>query len=127
MDDAQPTSEPRNSPRQRSLMGASLSFHNGRSTVDCLVRNISESGARLSVSPAVSLPQTIELLIPQKGMTRAARVVWRSESEVGVAFAVTSCGSEKAPNHESTLKRRIRELEREVGQLRTRVLELSAG
>src|SRR4051794_3450993 len=88
MDAAQPTSEPRNSPRQRSLMGASLSFHNGRSTVDCLVRNISESGARLSVSPAVSLPQTIELLIPQKGTTRAARVVWRSESEVGVAFAV---------------------------------------
>jgi hypothetical protein len=33
MDDAQPISEPRNSPRQRSLMGASLSFHNGRTAL----------------------------------------------------------------------------------------------
>ena len=56
MDEALPVTEPRSSPRQRSLMGAVLSFHNGRSTLDCLVRNISDSGARLSVSPSVSLP-----------------------------------------------------------------------
>ena len=42
-------------------------------------------------------------------------------------YSWTMPNREKAPNHESTLKRRIRELEREVAQLRTRVLELSAG
>jgi hypothetical protein len=94
--------------------------------VECLVRDISESGARLSVSPAVSLPQTVELCIPQRRIRREARVVWRSESEVGVAFAdLLAC--ETAPDNEATLRRRIRELEREVAQLRTRVLELSAG
>src|SRR5215204_2308276 len=123
MDEALPVTEPRSSPRQRSLMGAVLSFHNGRSTLDCLVRNISDSGARLSVSPSVSLPQTLELLIPQKGMTREARLVWRSENEVGVAFALPPPADEKKPDNEAAaLRRRIPELEREVAQLRGRVL-----
>src|SRR5215203_2348401 len=110
MDEALPVTEPRSSPRQRSLMGAVLSFHNGRSTLDCLVRNISDSGARLSVSPSVSLLQTLELLIPQKGMTREARLVWRSENEVGVAFALPPPADEKKPDNETAaLRRRIRE------------------
>jgi len=61
-------------------------------------------------------------------MTREARLVWRSENEVGVAFALPPLADEKKPDNEAAaLRRRIRELEREVAQLRGRVLELSAG
>jgi hypothetical protein len=107
-------------------MGASIRFNNDSSSVECLVRNISQSGARLSVSPAVGLPQTFSLLIPQKGLSREARLIWRSETEVGVAFVVPAA-VQSDPEGEAVLRRRVRELERELAQLQSRIIELSAG
>src|SRR5262245_4377325 len=79
-------SERRASARQKSFLRGCIYFNNRRSTLDCLIRDISESGARLIFSDAVSIPDIVDLHIPQKDQTLRAHVQWRHGDEVGVAF-----------------------------------------
>src|SRR3954447_6825755 len=83
-----PTLDPnqRAAPRMRTLIAAKISFNNGQSTLDCLIRNLSDTGAKLSVSAAVTLPECFDLLIPQKSVTRRGRIVWRRGEAMGVRF-----------------------------------------
>jgi hypothetical protein len=74
------------SPRQRSFLQGRIMFNNRRSSLDCLVRDISDQGAKLKFSEAIAVPDVIELLIPSKNETYRARVRWRVGEEVGVAF-----------------------------------------
>ena len=54
--------------------------------IDCLVRNISEAGARLVFASPAVIPAEFDLLFSQKGSTRRAQVTWRKELDVGVQF-----------------------------------------
>src|SRR3954451_14365786 len=73
--------------RQKSFLRGSIHFNNRRSVVDCLIRDISPYGARLIFSDAVTMPDVLELYIPQKERTLRVNVIWRHGQEVGVAFA----------------------------------------
>ena len=57
----------------------------GRS-MDCVVRDISATGARLRVPDATAVPPQFELLLKQSGEYRPAHVRWRRKGEVGVSF-----------------------------------------
>ena len=46
---------PRQAPRLRALIGARIVFNNGQATVDCLIRDVSEIGAKLIISAPVPL------------------------------------------------------------------------
>src|SRR4029450_1334666 len=83
-----PTLDPnqRAAPRMRTLIAAKISFNNGQSALDCLIRNLSDTGAKLIVSAAVTLPECFDLLIPQKSVTRRVRIAWRRDEEIGVRF-----------------------------------------
>jgi hypothetical protein len=78
--------ERRNATRHKSLLRGCIYFNHRRSATDCLIRDISESGARLVFSAAVAIPDVVDLYIPQKEQTLRARVQWRHGEEVGVAF-----------------------------------------
>lgn len=53
----------------------------------CMVSDISETGARLAIENPQELPKTFNLLLSGRGgIYRRCRVVWRSESQVGVQF-----------------------------------------
>jgi hypothetical protein len=110
-------SEERRSERARTLVGAQIIFNNHMSTVDCVIRNISSTGASLVLADTLSVPNEFELHIPQKGRSYRARVVWRSAEGIGVEF------------HPAYAKRpqeaRLRELETENAQLKARILVLS--
>ena len=54
--------------------------------VDCVIRDRSETGARLRVLDADKVPAEFELLDKQTGETRPAHVRWRRGNEVGVSF-----------------------------------------
>jgi hypothetical protein len=73
----------RRSTRSRSLLGAQIIFNGGFSTLDCLVRNVSATGARLQISDTVAVPRQFEIRIHQKGAWNAD-VRWRTEREIGV-------------------------------------------
>ena len=127
---SQPAPEPaydqRVAPRLKALLAAKISFNNGQSALDCLIRNLSDTGAKLIVSAAVTLPECFDLIIAQKSVTRRARIAWRRGEEIGVRFEA-GYPSESSDPDASALKRRMRELEAEVARLQSRILQLTEG
>ena len=83
--------EKRQSSRRRTLKGAHIVFHEGRSTISCLVRNLSDTGALLRVESPIGIPDTFTLVIPGE-LQREAHVVRRSGTEIGVGFISTARG-----------------------------------
>ena len=71
-------------PRNRVLKAGTIEFSGG--AIDCTVRNVSTSGAALSVASPVGIPQEFTLVIPVDDTRRPCRVVWRKENRIGVAF-----------------------------------------
>jgi hypothetical protein len=76
--------ERRYSQRRRVLKGATLSFNSGYSAFECVVRNQSEGGARLSLAETFALPPTFRLAIAGEAQIHTAHVVWRGLDQVGV-------------------------------------------
>jgi PilZ domain len=100
--------------RRKTFLRGRILFNSGRAAVDCLIRDISPVGARLIFSDAVSVPDVVELYIPQKEQTLEARVEWRHGDEVGIAFANASQMTETS----NGLAERVERLEAEVAALK---------
>lgn len=78
---------PKPSLRTRTFLKGIVYYDNRSASIDCTVRDFSDSGARIVFSTAVIVPDEIELHIPQKQLTLPARVRRREQYEVGVSFA----------------------------------------
>jgi hypothetical protein len=78
--------ERRSDVRARSLLGGKIIFNHRNSTMDCVVRNLSATGARIVMSESVIVPNEFELHIPQKGTSYRAQMRWRTATEFGVQF-----------------------------------------
>jgi PilZ domain len=76
--------EQRTTQRRRVLKAGSIEF-DGR-TVDCTLRNISPTGAALSVASHLGIPHEFTLNIAQNNIRQNCRVVWRKETLIGLAF-----------------------------------------
>ncbi|MDO8360795.1 MAG: PilZ domain-containing protein [Devosia sp.] len=81
----EPVAEHRVAQRRTTLKVGHIVFNNGRSTIDCTVRNLSAKGAKLLVASVVGIPDTFDLMLD--GHTRQpCRVAWRRLKELGVSF-----------------------------------------
>ncbi|MFD2237318.1 PilZ domain-containing protein [Aureimonas populi] len=78
--------ERRVAPRVRTLKRARVLFNNRFSTIDCIARNVSATGALLTIDPAVHIPKTFEITIGEGGQIRPAKLVYRREMFAGVHF-----------------------------------------
>ena len=58
--------ERRASRRQKSFLRGVVYFDKRRSETACLVRDLSEDGARIVLSQTITIPDVIELQIPQR-------------------------------------------------------------
>ena len=58
-------SERRQLPRQKSFLRGCLYFNNGRASATCLIRNMSDRGARILISHALNIPDIVELYVIQ--------------------------------------------------------------
>ena len=76
----------RASPRRRVFKRVKAVFNASQSVIDCVMRDISEGGARLSCVQAAGLPAQFGLVFLAEHEMRDVRVVWRKLDEVGVAF-----------------------------------------
>jgi hypothetical protein len=74
----------RGSPRTIVQWSASLAY--GGKIVDCTLRDISETGAAVSVGDTGKVPSVISLVIAGKPGRRLAEVVWRSPVSLGLRF-----------------------------------------
>jgi hypothetical protein len=77
--------ERRRSIRHRTLKGGTIVYNNEASTLTCLVRNISDSGARLEVENSLAVPATFTLKFSD-GRALACSIAWRREKAIGVTF-----------------------------------------
>ncbi len=75
----------RASQRHRTLKGGRIVVNDGFSTYDCTIRNLSETGAKLSVTSSIGIPQRFDLAL-QDGRRFACDIAWRTETEIGVRF-----------------------------------------
>lgn len=113
--------ERRKTIRARTYLGGRITFDKPSSIDDCLVRNLSQDGAKIVFSGSTMTPNEFDLTIPEKGGVRRARIVWRRAMEAGVTFLSSDTGS--VVSRETA--RRIRRLEAERATLARRVAQLS--
>ena len=78
--------EKRKTARRRVLKVGKIIFADGMRLIDCTIRDMSDSGARLLIANTVGLPDTFHLFEKSSGMVYPATVVWRQPSAVGVKF-----------------------------------------
>jgi hypothetical protein len=76
--------ENRQTPRLRTLKGGSILF-GVAPAIDCVIRNLSKTGAMLVVESR-GIPDEFTLLIKPELLKRACRVAWREADKIGVYF-----------------------------------------
>ena len=113
----------RQRPRSKVFFGGVAAINEPGSTMDCVVRNISEHGACVEFDSAAKLPDEMSLNIPRKDRSFLATLIWRQANRVGLAFRnMTASG---APV--SDLDERLRKSEQKKRQLQHRIKELLEG
>jgi len=81
-----PIEQRRTSPRARTLLEGHIIYNNRLSRMECMVRDLSENGARLVFARSVKVPPEFELQIPRKKLARRAQVMWYDGQNHGIRF-----------------------------------------
>ena len=71
-------------PRKPVLMSGAIQF--AGCAINCLVRDISISGAALDVAEPQDIPERFNLIFKADGTHIPCHVVWRQAERIGVAF-----------------------------------------
>ena len=79
-----PMDPQRIAPRRRILKAGSIECGGG--VIDCIVRNLSETGAALEVVSPLFIPERFTLIVPTDQLKRRCHIVWRKQKRIGVAF-----------------------------------------
>lgn len=87
------SAEHRMAPRRRVLKSAKIVFDDWRA-IDCTIRDLSDTGAKILVGGAHALPHRFRLLMISENTIRPVQIAWKHNDVIGVAF---SGPSEKAP------------------------------
>lgn len=74
------------SPRRKLLFDGKIVTLNKASLIDCTVKDISATGARLRCNDPLAVPDEFRLWIPSTRLYRAARVKWRRDMLCGLVF-----------------------------------------
>jgi hypothetical protein len=113
--------ERRDSPRRNTCYFRAFVYFPGNiPAVDCVVRDISETGARLQFSNPMKYPEFMDLHIPIKGQNFHSKVMWNDGNEIGVAFHATS----NTGVGDIGLDTRVNRMESEIAALRQAVKHL---
>jgi hypothetical protein len=116
--------DPKIAVRQRTFLKAMVYYDNRRASIECIVRDLSDSGARLAFEHPVTIPDHIELFIPQKQQTLRAYVRRREPNEVGVTFEIERA-LEPRRTSDAELQQRVETLEADIKALKRLVAKLT--
>jgi hypothetical protein len=109
----------RRNARDKVIYGGVAGIGEDGATRECVVRNISETGASVEFSNVIKLPkEQMSLTIARKGRSFLAKVIWWRDNFVGVAF------SSESEMPVSDLEERLRKSEKKKRQLQRRIKEL---
>ena len=75
--------ERRIAPRRNTYIEARITF--GKTSLNCIIRNVSDTGAKLEVAKVAGIPDVFLLHAPGH-RPQTCRVVWRALKELGVEY-----------------------------------------
>ena len=105
--------------RDKVLYGGVAAVNERGSTMDCVVRNISEGGACVEFDTAARLPEQMGLTIAHRGRSYLTQLIWRQANKVGLAFRIMTSDTPV-----SDLDERLRRSEIKKRQLQRRIKQL---
>lgn len=92
------SSDKRRDDRKALRYPAQLDIGDGSPPRNCLISNVSASGARVSIDRADQIPDRLDLLFaPEHGARRRCIVVWRGRNALGLEFAKKAVASTRPP------------------------------
>ena len=108
--------------RHKTFIKGRIYFNNRLSSMDCIVRDITDRGARLEASESVALPDAFELYLPNKDEHFFARVEWRKGSHLGVSWSGDPAARQRseAGQSEQSIADRVAKLEHDLAVLQRR-------
>ena len=115
----------RSTPRLHSFLKGRVLFNGGQNSLDCLIRDISGTGARLELSASVTLPDRFDLYLPHRDETCKVHSQWRRGTQLGVAFDHVEAVP-AAPPGERDLASRVQQLEAELGLMRLLIAQMKS-
>lgn len=75
----------RRAPRLRTLKSGTISIDGV--SLDCLIRNLSKTGACLEIKGTTTVPDAFKLVIKPESLFRTCKVMWRDGRRIGVSFS----------------------------------------
>ena len=115
----------RSTPRLRSFLKGRVLFNGGQNSLECLIRDISPTGARLELSASVTLPDRFDLFLPHRDETCKVQIQWRRGNQLGVAFEQVE-RAPAAPPQPQDVASRVRQLESEVELMRMLLAQMKS-
>jgi len=76
--------EKRGASRQRVLKGAFIVITEKQPKIECIVKNISDTGCAVQVVTTIGIPQNFDLIVG--GVRRHCHVRWKTGTKIGVNF-----------------------------------------
>jgi len=115
----------RTSPRLRSFLKGRVLFNGGQNSLDCLIRDMSTTGARLELSASVTLPDRFDLYLPHRDETCKVHIQWRRDTQIGVAFDQVQ-SAPPMPSAPQDVAARVEQLESELGLMRLLLAQMKS-
>ncbi len=112
--------------RHKTFIKGRIYFNNRLSSMDCIVRDVTDMGCRLEVSDFATLPETFELYMPNKDEYYQAHIKWRRATNVGASWTpeTTINPRPESGRTDQHIGDRVAKLERELASLQKRIAAL---
>ena len=110
--------------RHKTFIKGRIYFNNKLSSMDCIVRDVTDNGGRLEVSESVPLPDAFEIYMPNKDEYFHAQVEWRKGGNIGVSWSSERTSrphAESSGRTEHPIADRVAKLEHDVAVLQKRL------
>ena len=78
--------ERRHELRVRTLKSARILLNHHQSVINCVVRNLSATGACLKVETTLGIPDRFDVMFDVDKSIRPCRLAWHKETQIGVEF-----------------------------------------
>ena len=78
--------EKRIAPRRKVLKTAKIVSFDKKTVLNCAIRDLSETGAKLVVEVSSAIPNEFQFFQLSDNTVRDAKVVWRRAGQIGVHF-----------------------------------------
>jgi hypothetical protein len=112
--------EKREAQRHKCFLRAFVYFEGRGTAVDCVVRDISDIGARLQFDRPLVLTELLDLHIPIKGQSFHAEKRWNDGDQIGVTFNAAA----KLSTNDTGVDRRVERLKEEIVVLKKAIRHL---